>query len=383
MTKIYRLLFLAALALPAAAIWAQETQQSAPPARVVSPEVHSDGSVTFRLRDPTAKQVSVSIEGLRKPLPMRNENGVWIVTAPPMEPDLYGYSIISDGVALADPSNPLPKPNLLFPGNLVRVPGPDSLPWEIGNVPHGVVHHHHYRSEAVGDQRDFYVYTPPGYNPRAGTRYPTLYLLHGFSDDASAWVSVGRANFILDNLIAQGKVKPMLVVMPLGYGAPEILTGGFGSFRDSELVRRNFSKFGEALLGEVIPRVERAYRASPKRESRAIAGLSMGGAESLFVGLNNLDRFAWIGAFSSGGLSASGDYDQTFPSLGEKANDRLRLLWISCGAEDSLIDANRSFRDWLKSKLVRHTYLETPGMHVWMVWRRNLAAFTPLLFRGD
>src|SRR5262249_29131930 len=159
-----------------------------------------------------------------------------------------------------------------------------------------------YRSGVVGDERDFYVYTPPGYNPGADRRYPVLYLLHGFSDDASGWTAVGRAHVILDNLIAQRKAKPMLVVMPLGYGAPAIAPRTGPALRDPNLGQRNYDRFRNALLTEVLPEVEKTYRVATDRSSRAIAGLSMGGAESLFVGLNALDRFAWVGAFSSGGL---------------------------------------------------------------------------------
>jgi enterochelin esterase family protein len=231
----------------------------------------------------------------------------------------------------------------------------------------------------VGDQRDFYVYTPPGYDPRSKQAYPVLYLLHGFSDDASGWTAVGRAHVIVDNLIAQGKAKPMLVVMPLGYGAPEILAQGFGAFRNAELRDRNFAKFREALLTEVIPRVESSYSVNKDRNSRAIAGLSMGGGESLLSGLTSLDKFSWIGAFSSGGIPE--DFDKDFPSLDSKANSQLHLLWIACGTEDRLIDLNRKFRTWLTSRGIQHADIETPGAHTWMVWRRNLATFTALLFR--
>jgi enterochelin esterase family protein len=171
----------------------------------------------------------------------------------------------------------------------------------------------------------------------------------------------------------------MLVVMPLGYGAPEIIAHGFGAFRDVELRQRNFDKFRDALLREVIPQVEAAYAASKDRNARAIAGLSMGGAESLLTGLNNIDRFAWVGAFSSGGLGD--DFDKAFPALDSKADSQLSLLWVACGTSDHLIDANRKFREWLKSKGIQHTDIETPGAHTWMVWRRNLADFAPLLFR--
>ena len=350
---------------------------------IISPEVSSDHRVTFRFHDPNAHQVVVSIEGSKQPLPMqKDDQGVWSVTTEPLEPDFYGYSFVADGVSLIDPLNPLMKPNLLFTQSMVRVPGPGSLPWEVNDVPHGVIHHHFFLSRVVGDQRDFYVYTPPDYNPRARKRYPVLYLLHGYSDMASGWTAVGRANVILDNLIAEGKAKPMVVVMPLGYGAPEIVkrTPQFGAaFRDEALRQRNYDRFREALFQEVMPAVEQAYRVSTDREQRAIAGLSMGGAETLLVGLNNLDRFAWVGAFSAGGLGD--DLDQQFPSLDAGANSKLHLLWISCGTEDRLIEPNRKFHQWLESKGIHSHYVETPGMHTWMVWRRNLSSFAPLLFK--
>jgi enterochelin esterase-like enzyme len=351
-----------------------------PPADVVSPEVHTDNSVTFRFRAPNAKEVALSLEGAAKNLAMqKDEQDVWSVTTARLSPDYYGYAFVADGVHLIDPSNPLMKPNLLNTSSQVHVAGPASLPWETGDVPHGEVHHHFYKSAVVGDQRDFYVYTPPGYDARGKESYPVLYLLHGFSDDASGWTAVGRANVILDNLIALGKAKPMIVVMPLGYGAPEILRRGFGAFRDTELRDRNFAKFSQALLGEVLPQVEAAYLVNKDRNSRAIAGLSMGGSESLLTGLNNLDKFAWIGAFSSGGLPE--EFDKDFPSLDAKANQQLKLLWIACGVDDRLIELNRKLRGWLETKGIRKVDVETPGMHTWMVWRRNLAAFAGLLFR--
>jgi enterochelin esterase-like enzyme len=347
---------------------------------VISPDVHADNRVTFRFRAPNAKEVLFALEGVAKPVPMQQgAQGVWSVTTEPLTPDFYGYWFIADGVALVDPSNPLLKPNLLFRQSQAHVPGPPSLPWEVNGVPHGVVHHHFYKSKVVGDERDFFVYTPPGYDHRAKQTYPVLYLLHGFSDDASGWTAVGRANVILDNLIAQGKAKPMIVVMPLGYGALEMLWYGFSAFEHHELRDRNFNNFRQALLTEVIPQVEAAYLVKKDRDSRAIAGLSMGGAESLLTGLNTLNQFAWIGAFSSGGIPE--DFSTDFPGLDAKANQQLRLLWISCGTEDGLMWANRQFRTWLASKGIQHVDIETPGAHTWMVWRRNLAEFAPLLFR--
>jgi len=348
------------------------------PTPLISPEVRPDRTVTFRLNAPNAQKVELRREGATAVPMQKDERGIWSVTVGPLEPDLYGYMLVVDGVALLDPSNHLMKPNLLNPQSMVHVPGPKSLPWELNNVPHGIIHRHFYHSDVVGDDRDFYVYTPPGYDPRANKRYPVLYLLHGYSDDASAWTAVGRAHVILDNLIAQGKAKPMLVVMPLGYGAPEIARRGGPGLRDQAAWRRNIERFRDALLKEVIPLVEKNYRVAPERVRRAIAGLSMGGTQSLYTGLNALETFAYIGAFSSGGLLP--DFDKVFPTLDEKANQKLRLLWIGCGTEDRLIEGNRKLLEWLKSKGVKYTWVETPGAHTWLVWRRYLAEFAPLIF---
>jgi len=348
------------------------------PPRLVSPEVHADSSVTFRFFAPNAVEVKLDLEGA-EPVPMQKDaQGVWSVTTAPLTPDYYGYSFLADGGRFMDPANALLVPNLLTPASALWVPGGASLPWEVNNVPHGQIHHHFYRSLVAGDDRDFYVYTPPGYDPKAKTKYPVLYLLHGFSDDASAWTAVGHMNVILDNLIALGKVKPMIVVMPLGYGTIEYVRAGWGN-SDHDMRAKNLSKFREVLLAEVMPLAQTEYHVASDRNSRAIAGLSMGGMESLSIGLNNLDKFAWIGAFSSGGLP--GDFQASFPSLDAKANQQIRLLWIACGTEDALITNNRNFKQWLKSKGVQYTDIETPGQHTWMVWRRNLAEFAGLLFR--
>jgi enterochelin esterase family protein len=363
-------LFCAAYAL------AQAPQRPKP---IVSPEVHPDNTVTLRFRDPNAKEVFFAREGTDRVPMQKGDDGVWTITTAPLEPDYYGYSFVADGVSLMDPANTLMKPNLLSLSNMFHVPGPPSVSWETADVPHGDVHHHFYHSAIIGDDRDYYVYTPPNYEQNSRQQYPVLYLLHGFSDDASGWTSVGRANVILDNLIAQGKAKPMIIVMTLGYGAPEIVSRVPGqTLANAELRDKNYNRFRDALFTEVMPAVEKNYRARKDRNSRAIAGLSMGGAESLFVGLNALDKFAWIGAFSAGG--SSNDYDSTYPKLDAKSNKEIKLLWIACGTEDRLIDSNRKFREWLKSKGIEHVDIETPGMHTWMVWRRNLTAFAPLLF---
>src|SRR5882724_681261 len=370
-----------ALLFTSAAATSHIALSQTPPTPFVSPDVHPDNTVTFRFRDPNAKEVAFQIEGSAKPVPMqKDDQGVWSITTDPLTPDYYGYSFIADSVVgLLDPSNYRVKPNFLYRANEVHVPGPPSLSWEIADVPHGEIHHHFYKSTVVGDHRDFFVYTPPGYDPRGKQTYPVFYLLHGYSDNASGWTAVGRANIILDNLIAQGKAKPMLVVMPLGYGEPKVLEPHSGVFQDPDITQRNFDKFREALLTEVIPQVESAYLVKKDRDSRAISGLSMGGSESLLTGLNTLDKFSWIGAFSSGGLTP--EFDKDFPALDSKANQQLHLLWIACGTDDHLIELNRNLRTWLASKSIKHADIETPGAHTWMVWRRNLTEFAPLLFR--
>jgi enterochelin esterase-like enzyme len=371
------LLTLIATAAPPAS-----AQAPAPPPPVVSPEVHADGRITFRLRAPNAKEVTVGRSGAERLAMTRDEQGTWSATTAVLTPDIYQYTFSVDGQSSLDPMNSWVAPNLLNMSNMVRVPGPGSgdghLPWDIADVPRGQLHRHFYQSARIGDQRDYFVYTPPGYDARRAQKYPVLYLLHGFSDDASGWTSVGQAHVILDNLVAEKKIVPMLVVMTLGYGAPEIVSRGP---RPPGIGQKNMEGYRDALFAEVIPAIEREYHADARRERRAIAGLSMGGAESLFVGLNAIDRFAWVGAFSAGGLGQPAQLPELFPTLTAAEGKRLQLLWIACGTDDRLIDANRQFRTFLTERSVTHDAIETPGAHTWTVWRRNLAAFTPLLFR--
>jgi Putative esterase len=200
------------------------------PPPLVSPEVNSDRSVTFRFVDPDAQEVLLEMEGNNPVIMQKNDLGVWSVTTAPLPPNYYGHLFRADGVAVMDPSNPLLLPNLLQPENMVHVPGPPSVQWEVGNGPHGVLHHHFYKSNVIGDQRDFYVYTPPGYDA-LGKTDPVLYLLHGFGQESSSWTEIGFANTILDHLIAEGKAKPMIVVTPVEYG-------GGGYSRQRRLLER-------------------------------------------------------------------------------------------------------------------------------------------------
>ena len=236
-----------------------------------SPDVHADGTVTFRLFAPQSTNVHLICEGVTGfPALTNDAHGVWSYTTPPLDPDIYVYSFNVEGLHLIDPANPFIKYNLLSTDSQVEVPGPASLPWEMNDVPHGELHHHFYHSTVVGDDRDFIVYTPPGYKAAAHKRYPVLYLLHGYSDDATAWSAVGRANVILDNLIARGQAQPMIVVMPLGYGSKEILRDGWKVDHDPIGWRRNVDDFDKTLLDEVMPQVEKAYRISSGRNRRTL-----------------------------------------------------------------------------------------------------------------
>lgn len=364
----------------------QNASSRKPPQLPQTLEVHADHSVTFYFYDPGANQVELSMDGHAGfQLMTKDDRGVWSITVPPLRPDLYDYLFVADGVATLDPSNAEVNPNLRSPSNVFEVRGPQPELWDVQDVPHGIVHHHFYKSAIVSGQRDYFVYTPPSYEPRGHKKYPVLYLLHGYTDDARGWTALGRANVILDNLIAEGKAKPMIVVMPLGYGAPEIVMGPRASFNGAALRKKNYDLFTQALLTEVIPQVQSMYKASTKRDDRAIAGLSMGGAESLLTGLNHIDTFAWVGSFSAGGLDP--DFAQDFPTLNATSAARLRLLWVACGKDDRnvgktpLITANRQLVAWLRSNNIPVTFVETPGMHEWPVWRKNLIQYSQLLFQ--
>ena len=365
----------------------------------MSPEVAADGRVTFRLRAPNANEVAVALPGGRRLVMQKDAQGVWSATTDPLEPDVYTYSLSVDGGTINDPSNRQRQTSFGNFQSMFMVPGPK--PWlPAPGVARGAVARHAYHSEVANDDRDFFVYTPPGYDARRAQPYPVLYLLHGLGDDAERWLTGGGgAHNILDNLIAKGQALPMVVVSPLGYGTSRGPAGG----REPE----NVTGYEKSLLNEVIPTVEKAYHVSKNREQRAIAGLSMGGAESLYVGLNHLDRFAWIGAFSTapmlwpaaaagapppapgGGRGANAPpsmtpemFAKTFPALSAKDNARIRMLWIVCGTADGLIGVNRQFKDWLRSQNVRFTEQEVPDMaHVWPLWRQNVVDMVPKLFR--
>jgi enterochelin esterase-like enzyme len=360
-------------------------------APVKSPEIGADGRVTFRLRAPNAKEVMVALGATRLPM-QKDEQGVWSATSDVLAPNYYTYSLVIDGTAVNDPGNRQVETSFGSFRSMFVVSGPE--PWlPAPDVPRGAITRHTFRSAVANDERDFFVYTPPGYEPRRSRPYPTLYLLHGLGDDAERWMNGGAANVILDNLIAQRKAVPMVVVTTLGYG---VNNGPAGA-----MAAQSLTGYTIILLNEVMPVVERTYAVGKSRDQRGIAGLSMGGAEALFTALNHLDKFAWIGSFSGafvmwrgatddGARSGRGAapaidaavFDKTFPALDVKANSSIRLLWITCGTADGLIGVNRQFKDWLRSKNIRFTEEEAADVgHVWPYWRRNFAEFAQKAFQ--
>ncbi len=347
----------------------------------VSPLVHKNGRITFLFPSGKFQSVVLNLGGVA-PTPLaRQSDGSWMVTIPPLPPEIYTYSFSVNGVMVLDPFNPWVKKNLFHSQSMLLVPGHPPSPWQNTDVPHGVVARHVYHSAVAGDNRAYYVYTPPGYHASANHQYPTLFLLHGYSDEPGAWSKVGRVNFILDNLIHAGKVKPMVVVMPNGYGDPAIAARNSRALADRKLWLTNLKDFQASLLHEVMPRVQQEYRLAPGRDNTAIAGLSMGGGEALITGLNHLKTFAWIGGFSSYVGNHGADFSPFFPKLSAADNARIRLLWVSCGRQDPLVGkANRQLDHWLVSKNVKFRSVWTPGMHQWRVWRNNFVHFAPLLF---
>jgi len=334
---------------------------------VVSPEVRPDRTITFRLNAPQAKNVGVNVSFGRSPQQMsRDSNGVWAVTLGPVEPQIYEYDFTVDGLTILDPGNQWLKVWSRTARNLVEVGAEPAAFFQQQLVPHGTVHIHKYESKSLGITRGLYVYTPPGYESGNG-KYPVLYLLHGSGDNESAWVEVGRANIIVDNLLAGDKAKQMLIVMPYGHTPGQRPRTG------------NIEQFEKDLLGDVIPFVESNYRVNKDQENRAIAGLSMGGGQSLSIGLRHPELFAYVAGFSSGAREAAKFVESI--DKPELLNEKLKLLWVGCGNKDFLLEENKKFINLLESKGVKHTSSITEGAHEWPVWRRYLNEVVPLLFK--
>ena len=354
---------------------------------VNSPEVSVDRKITLRLLAPNATDVKINggdIPGAGGTPLVKGENGVWEVTVGPVVPGSYRYTFNVNGVAAVDPRNPANSESNNNVWSVVNVPGSEWF--DTKDVPHGAVGAVTYQSKSLGRARRMRVYTPPGYET-SNAKNPVFYLLHGASDSDDSWTSVGRANFILDNLIAAKKAKPMIVVMPAGHTTA-------GGFR----VPGQRDEFAKDFVEDIMPYIESHYRVASGRGNRAIAGLSMGGNQTLAVGIPHLDKFAYLGVYSSGLIGAFGSSrpgaTNAKPDGGaawEKENEAvlanaklkkdLKLFWFGIGTKDFLLETNRSTVALLKKHGFTVTTKETDGAHTWLEWRNYLAEFAPMLFQ--
>jgi enterochelin esterase family protein len=343
-------------------------------------EVSADRKVTFRWRASEAATVSVSGDFATGAQTMtKGPDGVWTLTLGPLRAALYNYRFTLDGIATSDPNNPMLGTNDRTNGqSLFEVRGDKPSPWSLQQVPHGNIHISTYLSKTMNAQRNIYVYTPPGYETST-TRYPALYLMHGAGGSESSWVTAGRANVILDNLIADGRAKPMIIVMPYGRAGQSTTFGPAPVVVPAD--QRNLT-FPNDVVPDVIEFAEKNYRIAAGADNRAIAGLSMGGNQTLIIGLNHLDLFHYVGAFSPVIMNANADED--FKTLlGDPAGSsrKLKVFNIYIGKEDTLYMSNVSFHQLLDQHQVKHVFTETEGAHVWWNWRDYLVDYAPRLFR--
>jgi len=311
----------------------------------------------------------------KEPIPMTHgEDGVWTAQVSSVEAGVWEYSFVVDGLTMIDPANPMLKPQRNPGSSILHVPGTPPNVWDFQDLPHGAVHVHTYQSKALGRMRELLIYTPPGYENDAATKYPLLVLQHGSGDNQQTWIAHGKAHWILDNLIAKGKAKPMIVLMIDGHPLGQVPRESPANSRTAAM-----DAFRSELFEDALPLTESRYRVSANREDRAITGLSMGGWQSLSIGLSSMDRFAWIGSFSG----APPDDALIKPALDDSAgtNAKLKLLWIAVGKDDFLRERNETLIAALKKSGVKHEWLLTEGNHSWPVWRRYLADFAPLLFQ--
>ena len=357
---------------------------------VNSPEVNKDNTVTFRLKAANATKVEVVGDFLSKDEKAEMKkinNDVWEYTTPKvLAPELYSYSFMMDGIKISDPSNVFMSRDVVTISNLFMIDGKESELYKVQNVPHGSLSKVWYHSEKLNADRRITVYTPAGYETN-GQRYSVLYLLHGMGGDEDSWSTLGRAAQILDNLIVQGKAKPMIVVMtngnsdlqaawgesPTGYVTPTI-----------ELPKTTDGSFEEAFP-EVVTFVDKAYRTIAKKESRAIAGLSMGGFHSMQISKEYPTLFNYIGLFSASarfkGRKDSHIYENCEAKIKTQFAQKPALYWIAIGKDDFLYEENQKFRSFLDANGFQYTYVESEGGHIWRNWRNYLCQFLPLIFK--
>ncbi|MDJ1506254.1 alpha/beta hydrolase-fold protein [Xanthocytophaga agilis] len=357
---------------------------------VVSPQVHTDKRITFRYLAPTARQVL--LDGGQfgaSGVPMtRDSIGIWSVTVGPIKPDIYPYGFKVDGVTVMDPANVNYFPNERFKASLVDVPSEKPALYDLQNVTHGTITYEYYPSVS-GITGRVVVYTPPGYDKSPTKKYPVYYLISGTTDTEETFFKVGHTNLILDNLIAQGKAVPMIVVMPYGNIAARIAEQSPNgtkpadpTIRDAPDAVSRAKAFEDDLLKNLVPYVEKNYRAISSRDSRAIGGFSRGGGQTLRAAFGNMDKFAWVCSYAS--YLSPAEMDRSFSQIGGNAantNNQLKLLWLGIGTEDFLYKGTVEFMDYLTAKKVSYKSFTTDGGHTWMNVKKYLTETLPLLFR--
>lgn len=345
----------------------------------LSPIVHEDRTITFVLLAPEADSVEVITKFREEPFAaVRDTSGLWSVTVGPFAAGIHFYSFEVNGVRMIDPQNRWIHVGLTPSTSVVLVPGDEPAFYEERDVPRGTVHVHRHRSSRLGDLRGYQVYTPPGYDGNPTTRYPVLYLLHGYSDTEDSWRVSGRVDVILDNLIADGSAKPMIAVMPFGYApAQEGDAEGDGESQWPDWFGRVTARLQPYIVDELVGLVDSTYRTRAESGSRAVAGLSMGGGQSLAYGLERSDVFGWVGAFSSAVFEPY--HDRLLDA--DRLNTDLSLLWIGCGRDDFLHGLNMRFIEKMNTLGVRHVAHITEGDHSWPIWHGYLREFVSLLFR--
>ena len=368
---------------------------------IISPEVHEDGSVTFRLFAPGAESVEVTgdflpsvkietqmgpMDGPGKAALTKDEKGVWTFKSQPLSSELYGYSFIIDGFKTTDPNNPFLIRDVASVTNIFIVGNGQADLYRTQDVPHGTVTRRWYDSPGLDMDRRITIYTPPGYE-NSKDKYPVLYLLHGAGGDEEAWISLGRTAQIMDNLIAEGKVKPMIVVMPNGNVIQDAAPGegSLGYYKPQFMIPKTMDGTYEGAFGDIIKFVESNYQVKADKSNRAIAGLSMGGYHSLHISRYYPNTFDYVGLFSAAIMAredATGkvysDFDQT---LKTQMDNGYKLYWIAIGKTDFLYDANKEYRSKLDRMGMEYDYIESEGGHIWRNWRVYLTQFTPMLFQ--
>lgn len=384
MTRLVPLALLAALAAVPATVAQPPKREPTPNDTLVSPQVKADRTVTFRIYAPKATEVTVGGDWNAGPAVKmtKDDKGIWSAAAGPLPADYYSYSFTVDGVRTLDPKNPTIKQGVASLDNMVFVPGPEADFQALKPVPHGEVRQAWYESKTLGRPRRMHVYTPPGYDAGTG-KYPVLYLLHGGGDEDSGWSTIGRAGFILDNLIAAGKAKPMLVVMPNGsLPRPAVAPGAKLDPREMAALQ---DRFTNELLNDVVPFAERSYRVVADAEHRALAGLSMGGGQTTRVLTTHPDKFAYVAVWSAGLFGGSPDaferQNAQFLAEADRVNKAVKLLAVTVGDKDFALNGSKALAGVLEKHGIKHELTVTGGGHTWINWRQYLRDLAPRLFR--